>query len=52
LDGAVTIYGSNFIKVDTNRDNEIFGSAEDAKAFIQAKYVDFDHDAADEVPRK
>ena len=52
LDGAITIYGPNFIKVDTNRDNEIFGSAEDTKAWIQAKYVDFDHDAADEVPRK
>ena len=52
LDGCITIYGPNFIKVDTNRDNEIFGSAEDAKAYIQAKYVDFDHDAADEVPKK
>jgi len=52
LDGCITIYGPKFIKVDTTRDNEIFDSAEDAKAYIQAKYVDFDHDAADEVPRK
>ncbi len=52
LDGCVTIYSPNFIQVKTNRDSEVFTSAEDAKAFIQAKYVDFDHDAADEVPRK
>jgi hypothetical protein len=52
LDGCVTIYGPTFIKVATTRDNETFASAEDAKAWIQARYVDFDQDAADEVPRK
>ena len=52
LDGCITIYGPKFIKVDTNRDSAIFESVENAKAWIQAKYVDFDHDAADEVPQK
>lgn len=52
LDGVITIYGPKFIKVDTNRENEIFVSAEDVKAWIQAKYVDFDQSAVDEVPRK
>lgn len=52
LDGVVRIYSPEFIKVDTNRDSAIFDSAENAKAWIKAKYVDFDHDAADEVPQK
>ena len=52
LDGCITIYGPKFIKVDTNRGSEIFESAENAKAWIKAKFVDFDHDAADEVPCK
>ena len=52
LDGCITIYGPKFIKVDTNRGTGIFESVEDAKAWIQAKFVDFDHDAADEVPQK
>lgn len=52
LDGQVIIYSANFVQVKTNRDTEVFTSAEDAKAWIQAKYVDFNQDAADEVPRK
>jgi len=52
LDGCITIYGPNFIKVDTNRDSGVFGSADDVKTWIKAKFVDFDHDAADEVPQK
>jgi len=52
LDGVVRIYSPNFIQVKTNRDSEVFTSAEDAKAYIQAKYVDFDYDAANKVPRK
>ena len=52
LDGCVTIYGPSFIKVDTNRDSGVFTSADDAKAWIKAKFVDFDHDAADEIPQK
>lgn len=52
LDGVVRIYSPEFIQVNTNRDNEVFTSAEYAKAWIQAKYVDFDHEAAAEVPRK
>lgn len=52
LDGQVIIYSANFVQVKTNRDSEVFTSADDAKAWIKAKYVDFDHDAADAVPRK
>ena len=52
LDGCITIYGPKFIKVDTNRETGIFESVEDAKAWIKAKFVDFDHDAADKIPQK
>jgi hypothetical protein len=52
LDGCVSIYGPKFIKVDTNRDSGVFTSADDAKAWIKAKFVDFDHDAADRIPQK
>ena len=52
LDGVVRIYSANFVQVKTNRDSEVFTSADDAKAWIKAKYVDFDQTAADAVPRK
>jgi len=52
LDGQVVIYSESFVQVVTNREREVFTSPEDAKAWIKAKYVDFDQVAADAIPRK
>jgi len=56
LDGTVRIYSPRFIQILSagphGTGSEVFTSEADALAFMQARWVDFDHEAAEAVPRK
>ena len=53
LDGEVMIWGPKYIVVTTNRTGtDIFESVDDVEAFLKLRFVDWDEDAANAVPRR
>lgn len=59
LDGEVRVYGPKFIQIlsvgplgDGEGNLQVFESVEHALAYMKARWVDFDHKAADKIPRK
>lgn len=56
LDGEVRIYNTKFVLVlsagPSGDGREAFGSVDDALAYMKARWVDSDIEAADAVPRK
>jgi len=53
LDGWIEIWSPNFIRVGSNQTgHDTFASEEDAIEFIRQRWVNFNREAADKVPRK
>lgn len=58
LDGEVRVYGPTYILIRMvgrfvgGEDSRVFASEEHALAFLTARFVDHDEDAAERVPTK
>lgn len=56
LDGLVHVYGPNFILVDSRGPGgdgkHVFESEANALAYLNARFVNFDREAANSIPRK